>query len=402
MTGLKNKDSLDSLDSLDASSVKKNFKINVDGVSIHVKRFNVESTITTGESPFPPCGPVIAVLKDKTVLLGGGQTGGSIYAWNEYDQKLKHLGDVISANKRVQADSRFKVTDIAVLCENKRSANLLISFPILSKSNCVKVVVIRFIYDRMNNLLKKKELWFKSSPCVKYPSEISSRSPFQSPVQHASGRIEVIDKHSIFLTLGDLGFDDLFDRKKRGDLGSVFRITKKNGNQIIRTQISQGHRNMQGVLLLNNKHLLVSEHGPKGGDELNLIDLTKPGVTDFGWPFVSYGTEYTPYDYVTPRKIGRHEGFANPIKVWETAIAPTELVQVPNGTFGKYSGGIAMGTLLARSLVFMRFKNKTITDAKLVNVRERIRDLDVLPDKRLIASTDSGQLLIFSSQRKSK
>ena len=61
-----------------------------------------------------------------------------------------------------------------------------------------------------------------------------------------------------------------------------------------------------------------------------------------------------------------------------------------------------MGTLLARSLVFMRFKNKTITDAKLVNVGERIRDLDTLHGERLIASTDSGQLLIFSSQRKSK
>jgi hypothetical protein len=394
---MKNKNSLDSLD---ASSVKKNFKINVDGVSINVKRFNVESTITTGESPFPPRGANIAVLKDGTVLLGGGERGMSVFAWNEHDQKLKHLGDVISANKRVQADSRFGITDIAVLCENKCSANLLISFPILSKSNCVKVVVFRFIYDRTNSLLKKKEMWFNSSPCVKYPTTISSLSPFQSPVQHASGRMEVINKHSIFLTVGDLGFNNLFDREKRGDLGSVFRITKKNATRITRTRISQGHRNMQGVLLLNNKRLLVSEHGPKGGDELNLIDLTKPGVTDFGWPFVTYGTEYTPYDYVTPGKIGTHEGFAKPIKVWKTAIAPTELVRVPNGTFGKYSGGIAMGTLLARSLVFMRYKNKTITDAKLVNVGERIRDLDTLHGERLIASTDSGQLLIFTSQRK--
>ena len=70
-------------------------------------------------------------------------------------------------------------------------------------------------------------MWFKSSPCVKYPTTISSLSPFQSPVQHASGRMEVINKHSIFLTVGDLGFNNLFDREKRGDLGSVFRITKK-------------------------------------------------------------------------------------------------------------------------------------------------------------------------------
>lgn len=385
---------------MDTSSVKQKFKINVDGVSINVKRFNVESTITTGKQPFPPRGPCIAVLKDGTVLLGGGESGGSVFAWNEHNQQLKFLGDVISQKKqRVQDDSRFAIADIAVLYENKCTANLLISFPILSKSNCVQVVVIRFVYDRTNSLLKKKEMWFKSSPCVKYPTTISSLSPFQSPVQHASGRMEVLNKHSIFLTLGDLGFNNLFDREKRGDLGSVFLITKKSATRITRTRISQGHRNMQGILLMNNnKHLLVSEHGPKGGDELNLIDLTKPGVTDFGWPFVTYGTEYTPYDYVTPGKNGTHEGYTKPIKVWKTAIAPTELVRVPTGKFGKYSGGIVMGTLLARSLVFMRYKNKTITHSKIVDVGERIRDLDVLPcRKRLIASTDSGQLLIFTS-----
>ena len=141
MTGLKNKDSLDSLDSLDASSVKKNFKINVDGVSIHVKRFNVESTITTGEPPFPPRGANIAVLKDGTILLGGGERGGSVFAWNEHNQQLKFLGDVISPNQRVQADSRFGITDIAVLCENKCSANLLIHFPYFQNRIVLKLLL---------------------------------------------------------------------------------------------------------------------------------------------------------------------------------------------------------------------------------------------------------------------
>jgi len=56
-----------------------------------------------------------------------------------------------------------------------------------------------------------------------------------------------------------------------------------------------------------------------------------------------------------------------------------------------------MGTLRQASLVFMRYENKRILDTEIVDVGARIRDLDVLPDQRLIASTDDGRLLIFSS-----
>jgi hypothetical protein len=376
------------------SSLNK-YKINVDGISIDVKRFNVESTKINGEGEFTDRGPAMAVLKDGTVLLGGGKRGGSIFAWNEYNQNLKYIGDMISVNERVQGDSRFGITDIAILYENKHIAKLLVSFPKLSQLNCIEVVVFRVIYDRTNNLLKKKEMWFKSSPCVSmgYTPTSSSQSPFQSAVQHAGGRMQIINKHSAYLTIGDLGFDNLFDREKRGDLGSVFRISKKNV-----TRISQGHRNPQGIVLLNNKDLIVSEHGPKGGDEINIIES---GV-DYGWPFVTYGTEYTPDDYIIPAQTETHEGYRKPIKQWNPSIAPTELIQIPTQKFGKYSGGIAMGTLRENSLVFMRYENKNITDTEIVYIGARIRDLEVLPDKRLIASTDDGRLIIFTSPTTNK
>lgn len=96
-------------------------KITIDGLSINVKSFNVESTKINGKDNFIDRGPAIAVLKDGTVILGG-----SIFVWNEYNQKLKLLGDMISVNERVKGDSRFGITDIAVLYENKHIAKLLI------------------------------------------------------------------------------------------------------------------------------------------------------------------------------------------------------------------------------------------------------------------------------------
>lgn len=348
-------------------------EIKVAGIAIDVKSFDVEPTKSLGGNDR---GPALAVLKDGTILLGGGTRGGSIFVWNESSQDLKLIGEMMNKRERIQ-DSRFAITDIAVLSEKRDIATLLISFPRLAPSRCVEVLVYRATYDRVKNSLKRGERWFRSKPCVPI-----------SAVQHAAGRMEVINNRSAYLTVGDLGFDDLPNRAKRGDLGSVFQISKKKV-----TRISQGHRNQQGILLFNGKDLLISEHGPRGGDEINLVER---GV-DYGWPFVTYGAPYSQGDYVIPGKTGTHEGYREPLKQWNPSIAPTELVQLPIGKFGKYSGGLAMGTLREASLVFMRYENGKVLDTEIVSVGARVRDLEVLPDQRLIASTDDGRLMIFSS-----
>jgi glucose/arabinose dehydrogenase len=348
-------------------------EIKVGDLALDVASFSVEITKSLGGNDR---GPALAVLNDGTVLLGGGVRGGSIFAWREEGNELVRLGEMMSAKERIK-DSRFAITDIAVLSETQNSANLLISYPRLTSARCVEVVVFRATLDRVNSAIKKNERWFRSKPCVPI-----------SAVQHAAGRIEVINKISAYLTVGDLGYGDLGDRNLRGDLGSVFRITAKGVKKI-----SSGHRNQQGIALLDDKTLLVSEHGPRGGDEINIIEN---GI-DYGWPFVTYGAPYSQGDYVIPAKLGTHTGFREPIKQWTPSIAPTELVQLPRDLFGKYGGGLVMGTLREASLVFMRFDNGKILETQISKVGARIRDLDLMPDQRLIASTDDGRLLIFTS-----
>ena len=72
-------------------------------------------------------------------------------------------------------------------------------------------------------------------------------------------------------------------------------------------------------------------------------------------------------------------------------------MQIPKSRVGKYAGGLAMGTLKEASLVFMRYQGGRILDSEIVNVGARVRDLEVLPDQRLIVSTDDGRLLILKS-----
>ena len=205
-----------------------------------------------------------------------------------------------------------------------------------------------------------------------------------SAVQHASGRFAVIDNKSAYVTIGDLGFSGINDRSKRGDLGSIFKVSAANVERI-----SQGHRNAQGIVLFNGKDLLAAEHGPRGGDELNLI---KPG-NDYGWPFVTYGEPYSSGDYVKPTKTGTHQGYVEPLKYWTPSIAPTELVQLPEAGWGEWSGALVLGTLRENALVFMKLDNKfNVTQTKMTDLGQRIRDLEINKAGNLVATTDEGRL----------
>ena len=325
-------------------------------------------------------GAALARLSDGRLLLGGGNNGFSLYLYDLATENELLIGRVANQRERLQ-DSRFAVTDIAVLSESAKGAQLLISYPQYSKSkNCVSVVAYSYqmrLTDKPS--VKRGKLWFKSKPCVPVAA-----------IQHAAGRMAVIDKSSAYLTIGDLGFPQINQPAARGDLGSVFKISAKQVEKI-----SQGHRNQQGILLIGSD-LYTSEHGPRGGDELNLIEAGK----DFGWPAVTYGQPYSAGDYVKPTKTGTHDGYEKPLYNWVPSVAPTELVQLPLGSqWGPWAGQIVMGTLAEQALIFIELTGQTKVGQVLsLDVGERIRDLDVGIDGSLIATTDSGQLLIINRE----
>jgi hypothetical protein len=345
-------------------------------IDLETKSWSIQNSVTQGGNSR---GPAIAVLEDDTVILGGGRSGGEVFIWKPTSKNLIRTGSFIPSTRRM-IDSRFAINDIAVLSESASSARLLISYPRLNASrSCVEIAVDELALDRNRERARFVAQWFVSKPCVPV-----------SAVQHTAGRFEVIDKNSVYLTVGDLGFTRIGDRKKRGDLGSVFRLTARTAEKI-----SQGHRNPQGIVLYNNDTLMVSEHGPRGGDELNIV---KKG-NDYGWPFVTYGQPYGAGDYVKPTKTGTHEGFVKPITYWVPSIAPTELVQLPNQGWGDWNSALVLGTLREQVLVFIALNQKLeVTSTQQIDVGQRVRDLDVLSNGSLIMSTDAGNLITASKK----
>jgi glucose/arabinose dehydrogenase len=323
-------------------------------------------------------GAAVAVLDNNQLLLGGGQKGSHLYLFDLSTKSDQLLGRVIPASERLN-DARFAITDIAVLSKSSTSANLLISYPSYrKKGNCVvvKLDAYKLTLDSKPSITKSKN-WFTSKPCVPI-----------SAVQHAAGRLAIISEESAYLTVGDLGFSKIGSKDIRGDLGSVFKVSASKVEKI-----STGHRNQQGIELIGND-LYISEHGPRGGDELNLI---RKGV-DYGWPAVTYGQAYSSGDYVRPTRSGTHDGFQLPLYYWVPSVAPTELVALPaNSRWGVWSSQLVMATLREQALIFIQLNGKDkVSQVVTVDVSDRIRDLELLADGRLVATTDSGNLLLIS------
>ena len=343
-------------------------------VNLDIKTIDISASATNGGNQR---GAALAVLDDGSLLLGGGKSGGELFTYNIESKSLKKIATLISANRR-NNDSRFAINDIGILTQSSSAVKLLVSYPRLGlERNCVEVVIEQLDFSRLTQKVKRVSNWLITKPCVPI-----------SAVQHTSGRFAVIDQSSAYVTIGDLGYPQISDRKKRGDLGSIFKVSAKGA-----VKVSQGHRNAQGIVLLNNKDLLAAEHGPRGGDEINLI---KQGA-DYGWPFVTYGQPYGSGDYVRPTNTGTHAGFTEPLTYWVPSIAPTELVQLPKDGWGSWSDQLLLGTLKEQAVVLIKLDQKlAVVEQVKVDVGHRIRDLEVLPSGVAVATTDSGQLLLIS------
>ena len=358
----------------------------ITNASINAAESDLALKITSSETPKSHVtssggerGAAIARLDNDKYLLGGGKQGFALYLYDVKDSSERLLGLVATANQRLD-DSRFAITDIGVLSQTETTADVVVSFPKFDrKRDCVSLVLGSYQIDLDKKVaVKSNGIWFTSKPCVPVGA-----------VQHAAGRIEVINKSTAYLTLGDLGFSRINNVKVRGDLGSVFKVSNSKVEKV-----SFGHRNQQGIALIGND-LYASEHGPRGGDELNLISKGK----DYGWPAVTYGEPYSAGDYVKPRATGSHDGFVKPLKYWVPSVAPTELVVLPtSGGWGKWSSQLVMGTLREEVLIFIELKDrKTVGQVLNIDVGDRIRDLEISSSGQIVATTDSGKLLFIEN-----
>ena len=224
--------------------------------------------------------------------------------------------------------------------------------------------------------------------------------------RHFGSRIAFDEKNHVYFGVGDRG-----ERPNSQDLsnhaGSVMRLTRdgripKDNPFIDRDDVlpeiwSYGHRNPQGMAYDPlHKRLWLIEHGPRGGDEINLV---LPG-RNYGWPVISYGKEYW-----GPLAVGEgthREGMEQPIKQYTPSIAPGSLLLYSGKSFPAWQGNLFTGALKLRHLnrVTLNKEGKAIDEERLLsNLDERIRALIENPQGWLFFSTDSGKIYVIRPKK---
>ena len=225
---------------------------------------------------------------------------------------------------------------------------------------------------------------------------------------HYGCRIVQANDGNLFVTLGE-HFNYRNEAQNLGNhLGKLIRIAPDGsvpsdnpfaGRGDAKPEIwSYGHRNEQGLAINPaSGDLWEIEHGPRGGDEVNIIGKGK----NYGWPVIGYGIDYS------GAKI--HESTAKddmeqPIKYWVPSIAPSGMAFYTANLFPKWTGSLFTGALAGRMLVRLSLNGNTVTGEErlLQNLNERIRDVRQGPDGALWLLTDNsaGRILRVSPAAK--
>lgn len=311
--------------------------------------------------------------------------------WTEREGFIKKIhiptGEIteITGGPKVHARYQGGLLDVALHPEFKKNKWIYFSYSIRKK-------------DRQTTALARGKL---AGDKIKGLKLLFTAKPFLFSVKHYGSRLAFDNKGFLFMTIGDRG-----QRKSSQDLnshfGAVLRLNDKgravSDNPFVKTRGAKpeiwsfGHRNPQGLFIHpETKQIWVNEHGPKGGDEINLI---KKGA-NYGWPVITYGRSYAGF------KVGEgthKKGMEQPITHWTPSIAPSGLLIYSGRKFPQWKGDFFSGALALTHLNKLKFKdNKFFNEQRLLSsLRLRFRNVIEGPEGFIYAGVDRGMILKIS------
>ena len=241
----------------------------------------------------------------------------------------------------------------------------------------------------LNNKLSDLKILYKASPDSKEE-------------RHYGGSILVTDEF-IFFTIGDRGNRDINPQNISLDGGKVYRLNKDGSipdsnpfNNTIDSKKaiwSYGHRNPQGIIRgLNEKEIWIHEHGPRGGDEINII---KDPIEDedvlmdrnYGWPKATYGINYSGSEITKYQKM---DNVIDPFYYWTPSIAPSGMAYVDSDIYPEWKNSILVGSLKFLYLERLEFdKNGVTKREKIFPGIGRVRDVNLGPDGYVYISVEA-------------
>ena len=235
--------------------------------------------------------------------------------------------------------------------------------------------------------------FFTVNECIKQKNAYGKFNAAQS-----GGKILSFDENNILLSVGEYRFRD-HAQNKSNYFGKIIKINLVSKVYEI---LSMGHRNVHGMYYDEDKNKIFSvEHGPDGGDEININDLSKGEIKNFGWPISSYGEHYggkeseankTQYKIAPFYKNHEKYGFQEPAYYFLPSLGPSSLTKIPNKYFDNNKSNqdyIVVGTLGwmnrkgEKSIHFFKFDDNNFAKKEFFELNDRVRDIIFDADKEL-------------------
>ena len=260
-----------------------------------------------------------------------------------------------------------------------------------------------------NKIFKTSSLFISLLPRAKYNdlrltdlTLLYKATPNSTVGRHYGSKI-LIDENYIFFTIGDRGNRDVNPQDLTRDGGKVYRInidgTIPENNPFVNVENakkaiwSYGHRNQQGMIFGPSKgEIWLNEHGPRGGDEINIIRDIYPNenvaeTRNYGWPLASYGINYSGTKFTDYTSL---EGTVQPMYFWTPSIAPSGFVMLESNIYPGWKGSLFVGSLSFKYLERLELDGeKVVKREKILADIGRVRNIIEGPDGYLYISVEN-------------
>lgn len=352
------------------------FFIMVLAVNSYATQYKVEEINTELSTPW-----AITVLPDDTVLV------------TERAGQLRHLVDgelsePIAGVPPVYFAGQGGLLDIVLAPDFSTNQRIFLSLASGDAKNN-QLSIVSAVWDRERNALEDVKTIFSVTPSK------------DTPV-HYGARMALMPDNTLLLASGD-GFDYRESAQLQNSLlGKIIRINLDGsapGNNpfavtadkasLAKYIWTRGHRNPQALFYDTESDLVFShEHGPAGGDEINIIE---PGK-NYGWPVITNGRDYSGAS-ISPFK--QYPGMEQPLFDWTPSVAPSDMIFYRGKAFSELTDHLLVTTLKSREVQILSFSKGEIAlkNSILNDINERFRAIEQDQNGNILLLTDSGKLL---------
>ncbi|MCF6296795.1 MAG: PQQ-dependent sugar dehydrogenase [Flavobacteriaceae bacterium] len=321
--------------------------------------FKVETVVSDLEIPWG-----LAFLPDGSILISE-QTGELIHFKNGKKTEVQNIPKIYNKNQG-------GLLDIELHPNYAKNGWIYFSMSANLEKDGKGGSTVIMRAKLVDNKLVKQEILYKSGPNVKAG-------------YHFGSRLEFDNDGYLYFSIGDRGKRDINPQDITKDNGKIYRIYDNgkiptdnpfyNNEGAKKAIYSYGHRNPQGMALhpVTGK-IWTHEHGPKGGDEINIINAGK----NYGWPKITYGINY---DGTTITDNTSLPGMEQPLHYWVPSIAPSGMTFVTSDKYPNWKDNLLVGSLKFQYLNRCVLKNgKVVKEEKLLEGMGRVRTVHQAPD----------------------